>query len=343
MPANSTTSAVARQWSLLEQLPTRLPGISCAELVGRLAQRGYHVSKRTIERDLNDLSHHFPLQCNDKGTPYGWYWTPSSTGHIPGMSLSEALALQLAESSLKPLLTPTLLQTLLEARLLQARQKLNGLNADSSGIRWQAKIASSDSGFHLIAPVQSPVVADSIHSALLTERQIRGQYCWAHSEKTSEVILNPLALLQRGSLTFLLATDREYAAIQHFATHRFSQVQVLDSPAIGLEHFNLQRYLAETSNPGSENTTIVLHAWVNHHLGRKLKETPLASNMRLSPENDGYRLQATVDNNEHLHEWLLAQAGALVVLEPTQLKELLMQRLQKALEHYEKQKSLIGA
>lgn len=85
---------------MLRSLPARPPGITAQELVDLLDDAGFAVSKRTIERDLIELSNLFPLQCNDKSAPYGWYWTPGATAELPGLTLSEALARQLRETPL---------------------------------------------------------------------------------------------------------------------------------------------------------------------------------------------------------------------------------------------------
>jgi len=61
--------------------------MSSTQLQSALKTVGYTTSKRTVERDLVELAALFPLQCNSKGMPYGWYWQP-------GLSLAEAQQLQ---------------------------------------------------------------------------------------------------------------------------------------------------------------------------------------------------------------------------------------------------------
>ncbi|CAM3974673.1 Transcriptional regulator [Pseudomonas reidholzensis] len=87
MPSNPTRQTIARQWQLLKLLPNRHPGLSTSQLQFALTEAGQKASKRTVERDLNELATLFPLQCNSKGMPYGWYWQP-------GLSLGEAQKLQ---------------------------------------------------------------------------------------------------------------------------------------------------------------------------------------------------------------------------------------------------------
>lgn len=84
LPFATTRATLSRQWALLRQLPGRSPGITSAELVWRLRDAGFSVSKRTVERDLNELSLIFPLERNDKSIPFGWHWSASAVGELRG-------------------------------------------------------------------------------------------------------------------------------------------------------------------------------------------------------------------------------------------------------------------
>ncbi|MBK5010865.1 MULTISPECIES: WYL domain-containing protein [Pseudomonas] len=86
MPFATTRATLSRQWALLRQLPSRSPGITSSELVWRLRDLGFSVSKRTVERDLNELSLIFPLERNDKSIPFGWHWSASAVGELRGSS-----------------------------------------------------------------------------------------------------------------------------------------------------------------------------------------------------------------------------------------------------------------
>jgi hypothetical protein len=71
MPKSSLQLALARQWELLKKLPPRGPGLTASQITAWLKEQGYPVSKRTVERDLIELSASFGIRCNDKSTPYG--------------------------------------------------------------------------------------------------------------------------------------------------------------------------------------------------------------------------------------------------------------------------------
>ena len=92
MAANSTRSTLSRQWELLKLLPSRGPGLTASQITEKL-KNDHGVNKRTVERDLQELSRLFPLQCNDQGKPYGWHWRPGAQLELPGIEPATKIAL----------------------------------------------------------------------------------------------------------------------------------------------------------------------------------------------------------------------------------------------------------
>ncbi len=108
MPDRSRRDTLARQWELLRLLPSRPPGRTAAELTRLLDDAGFPTTKRTVERDLNELEQVFPFTCNDKGMPYGWYWIRDADLGIPGVELTEALSFTLLRDFLQQMLPVSL-------------------------------------------------------------------------------------------------------------------------------------------------------------------------------------------------------------------------------------------
>lgn len=331
MPTNSTRHTIARQWELLKLLPSKAPGHTAAELQKHLSNAGHEVSKRTIERDLAELSRQFPIQCNDKGIPYGWHWMPGTASEIPGVSLGEALTLQLVEDTLYPLIPRHMLQAL-EPRFQQARLKLQTLSDDIPAARWGEKVASVHPELTLIPPNVDMNVLDQIQDALLNSLKIECTYYAAHKDKEHQFTLNPLALVQRGQVTYLLATVESFEDIRQFALQRFSNVKLTGIPAATPDTFNLQSYLASGSMQFGSPAKIKIEAWVDDGLSRLLAETPLSHDMRLKHEDDGARLYATVTDSWELRWWILSHAGSIQICKPRKLRTEISQRLRTALE-----------
>jgi predicted DNA-binding transcriptional regulator YafY len=334
MPAANTRSTLSRQWELLKILPSRPPGKTANDLCAELDDLGYKISKRTVERDLIDLSQIFPLQCNDKGIPFGWYWTPGSPSELPSVTLSEALTLQLVENGLRPLLPSGILKSL-EPRFAQARQKLNALNDKVPAARWVDKIASVPPELNLIAPEINDELLELIQQALLADQQITATYFAAHTNKIRNFALNPLALILRGSITYLAATVEPYTDVRLFAVHRFKQVEPLGTPCNRPADFDLKSYIGSGALQFSQGEMIQLRARINADLITMLSETPISPDMQIKPIGEGHELTATVLDSWQLHWWMLSQADAIEVLEPQELRAEIGRKLRLASAMYD--------
>ena len=74
MPAQPEHDTLSRLLELLKALPHHR-WATPSELRGLLADRGFEVDLRPVQRDLKALQNSFPLDHNDKGKPHGWRWS----------------------------------------------------------------------------------------------------------------------------------------------------------------------------------------------------------------------------------------------------------------------------
>lgn len=336
MSGSSIRRTMARQWEILKLLPHRGPGTTYGELTQKLRDSGYHVTKRTVERDLKTLSDVFPLCCNDKSTPFGWYWMPGSSSDLPGITMAEALTLQLVEGSIRPLIPASMLSAL-ESRFTQARNKLKALKNEVASADWINKTAIVLPAMSLRTPSIDPDVLESVQKGLLYDRQLHCSYYSADKDKLHELTLNPLGLVQRGQITYLVAIVSGFEDIRIYAMHRFQQVDVLNTAVEKPADFDLQSYISTGAFEFGAPKPIELVAWVNDNLARLLTETPLSEDMRLEvlePTTGGARLTATVNDTWELRWWILSQAGSLRVEAPEGLRNEIVRELREGLQLY---------
>lgn len=336
LPSAKAHSTVSRQWELLRQLPSKSPGTTTAELAASLHSAGYKISRRTIERDLIDLSLMFPLQCNDASAPYGWYWQPGVSVELQGITLTEALSLALVEDAIRPLLPNSMLRVL-EPRFNHARQKLKTLSEDNHAARWLDKVASVRPDLNLQAPDIPEEILETLQQALLEEKQLQCQYYSAHSDKMSQLTINPLALVQRGLITYLIGTAHSYTDVRQYAVHRFRELTLMPTPTQGLKDFNLQAYLSTDALQFGKTEKIAFQAWLSEKQARLLRETPLSADMALTDlgNSNGYRVTATISDSWQLQWWILSLGDALVVERPLNLRAKIAETLRSAAAGYE--------
>jgi predicted DNA-binding transcriptional regulator YafY len=333
MPRNSDLNAVSRQWEMLKLLPAKPPGMTSRDLQEQLHNLGYNVVKRTVERDLLDLSKPFPILCNDKGKPYGWYWDPGASANLPAITLAEALSLRLVEDLLKPLL-PQAILTSLQARFNQAQAKLKTLQQDNAVAHWQDKVRHVPPALPLLPPSIDAEVLDRVQQALLYDQQVEVDYETAHAGKNSRQTLHPLALVQRGPITYLVATAFNYQDIRLYALHRMYNATSSDQPVKRPAGFDLDAYIAGGALQFGGGDNICLKAKIWDGIAHILQETPLSVDQQIQEIDSSYILTATVADSWQLRWWILSQGEGIEVIEPALLRQDIANSLQQAAARY---------
>lgn len=334
MPKATHHHALARQWELLRLLPNRPPGITATELASRLQDNGFVVSKRTIERDLSELSTLFGIVCNDKGMPYGWYWMNGEPADLPGISITDAISLNLIEEFLRPLV-PAAMLTTLEARFRQAKKKLEELSVDNKVARWIDKVRYVPPTLALIPPKIAEGVLETIQAGLLAEKQIAVRYHKPSVATPHELILHPLGIAQRGSVTYLVATAYDYSDVRLYAVHRIEMATLLDEDITKPAGFSLETYVTAGALQFGLGEQIDLTARINQTVATILDETPLASHQIIIPDVGSYFiLHVRIPDSWQLRWWILSQGANIKIISPSHIREKTREILSQALAQY---------
>lgn len=333
MPKKSHHQAIGRLLEILKRLPTRGAGISAKELTDWLIGEGFEVSKRTVERDLSALAVHFQLVYNDKSIPYGWRWMSDTVTEFPALTVADAMSLHLVEDLLAPLLPAALLDSL-RPRFHQARKKLDNLSKEHPNSRWLDKVRHVPPTLPLQPPKIAEGVLETVQEGLLADRQLEIEYQRPGEEEAQALRLHPLGLVQRGPITYLVATAFTYTDVRIYAVHRIGQARVLEQPSQRPEGFFLDDYIAQGALQFGNGETIRLKARVSPWLVDILTETPLAADQRFERVGQELRLTATITDSWQLRWWVLSQGQGITVLEPQALRKDMAVELKKTLASY---------
>ncbi|MDD2934638.1 MAG: WYL domain-containing protein [Methylotenera sp.] len=311
-----------RQWAMLKRIPQHPRQITARELTDGLASEGFEVGKRTVERDLLSLSGIFPLISNDRSRPYGWSWSKDAEAFaLPTMSPLQALTLELAHDHLATLLPASLLETL--APYFKCAE---GVLSSGDGVKkmasWRKKVAIVSAGQPLIPPNYPEEIIEAVHSALLADQQLEISYIPREHGETKTYPVHPLGIVQRGAVTYLIATLYGYTDIRLLAVHRIQAAKVLDQPSNTPEGFDLKHYISEGALGFEENGLINLVVRFAAPAAEHLWETPLSLDQQIAPDQSGWvRLQATVPDTAQLRWWLKGFGQEVEVLEPISIRE----------------------
>lgn len=327
--------ALLRQCAMLRAIPRQPQGIDAVALKARLFDEGFNVTLRTVQRDLEALSSIFPLTCDTGTRPYAWAWERGAVHDMPGMDPSTALTFVLSDELLRPLLPRTSL-THLEPHFAQARVTLDQLSATSGLRTWRERVRVLPRGLRLRRAEIPADVLDVVYDALLRERRFEADYSARQTGDTKRYQVSPLGLVVRDSVTYLVATLRDYADIRQLALHRFSNPEPTDLSLNRPAGFDLDAYIAQGAmGVSTGDMPVDLVALFDAEAAEHLAETPLGDNQRLTPQDDGrMRVEASVPDNRELRWWLQGFGAQVEVLAPTSLREEFLHMARTLTERY---------
>ncbi|AAZ19173.1 conserved hypothetical protein [Psychrobacter arcticus 273-4] len=331
-------ATTARQWQVLSQLQ-RNRWVGTTHIYEQLILAGFDISLRTVQRDLNALAKRFPIEKNN-ANPQGWRWEDDAPlQSLPHMNLSQAVAFNMVEANLSQLLPPVILDELFPWFDLARRQLKNSKVTHS----WIDRVRIEPATQPLIAPHIDLDSKDNIYHALFYQLQIKACYTRSNKSQASEYTLNPIAIIQRGVIIYLLATrtDDSENIIRIFALHRFASVEILESAAKTPDNFQLDNYLdaggmgfshplfSPLANHG-KYTPIELQ--FTKQAGKSLTESKLSDDQIVTINSDeSLTIQATVNLTSQLVWWLRGFGNGLLDAKPELLYQAVLDKTADAI------------
>lgn len=317
-----------RQIQMLQLIPSKEPGISARELHEKLDHRGYSISLRTVQRDLETLSLELPLVDSLSGRTKRWFWMrDASITQFPIMDTQTALTFRLVEAQIAGLLPPGVRRHL-QRHFDLAVDTLCQEHAEAQR-RWADRVRVISGDQPLIIPEPEQAVTEIIYQALLDRRTFQGAYV-ARDRQPNEArigIIHPLGLVYRGPIAYLIARRDEESVdlVKQFALHRFNSATPDDTPLVEPGGFDVDAYIAEGNLLYPEGALITLELRVHRSLARILQERLLSDNQRIDDDSERGRdwrlLTATVQETAQLRWWLLSFGNNLEVLGPAAFRQ----------------------
>jgi len=328
-------------FEILKKLPRYPITKTVATIYDELNQT---VPKRNIQRYLNELSGSFSINndSEDKGKggqSYGWFWTPDApVTNISGLAINQALSFSLIKKYLTPLIPSVTLQEL-NPFFEQAATALEGFN-ENPLLKWPKKIAVLEAAQPLIPPIIDTEIHKSVTEALMENLQLDITY-QPVGKKQQDYHLNPLGLILRDQVSYLVASKTDSGDLRKFALHRMLGAKKINTQAVHPKDFDLQKYIVENqivSNLTSKRSfepielKFIADKWVTTHL----RESRLSEDQLIeSIDDENSKIIATVQETEQLFWWLLGFGARVEVLEPIKLREKMANSVKVLAEKYD--------
>lgn len=190
-------------------------------------------------------------------------------------------------------------------------------------------------------------VIGSTHQALLQNRQLRISYQNKWEEKPVQRVVYPKGLIFIDNMIYLTGfnpvddhIDDEVLLKAHrnFAVNRITGAVVIDKTIpdwVGRDVFTLDSLQKLGKLEFGENIEINLVLKVQKYACQHLYERPLSTDQQITIIDDTWnQVSATVANTTRLQDWLVSMSQLSVVIEPLELKAVILERLESGMQLY---------
>ena len=324
-----------RHWMMLRMLPRYPLKITSKDLIDKLRDNDFFITKRTVERDLNSLSVQFPISLDDRSKPYGWSWQKDAPNFdVPNLSLYESFLLMLADQNLKRIL-PENIKKIIKPYFINAYKTLEQFTKNNKKRWWSEKIRILESNQRLIPPTINEDIQNEITNCLLHDEIIILRYKNRALQDT-EFNIMPLALVQRGSMIYLFAKDSKNSKEITIALNRiisikrtgnfFKNITVNIDKKIEMGEFDFVE----------KNKPVQIELRISKATAQHLEESKLCVSQVIKsiPNSSFYQLKAEVIITEQLIWWILAHSINIEVIKPVSLRKEILTLLTNTLNLY---------
>lgn len=299
---------------ILDMIP-KVGKISAPEIHERLKAIGYERDLRSIQRQLAALAQQYSLERDDSSKPHGYKWRSDAKGiSIPSLTLQESLLLNMAESYLRNLLPPSVMQAM-ASFFRQARHNLGSENNARLERRWLNKVRVVSESMPLLPPEIKPGVLEQVSQALYNETWLELDYTNAKGERKQHRVM-PLGLAQQGARLMLVVRYEGYDNERSLALNRAHKATDTQLPFPRVKDFDLAQYDDDGRFGFGSGKTIQLKFRIDKPSGLFLTESRLSKDQVVVDLGRHLEFTATVVETERLVWWLRGFGKRVEVLEP---------------------------
>jgi len=176
----------------------------------------------------------------------------------------------------------------------------------------------------------------AIQLALIQRKQVTGQYQSPYEASQVSLKLHPYRLCLIKSAWYLIARPTDADQPQTYRVARFKTLRMLDSPARVPGEFDLREYFGNAWGVFRGSQTYDVEIQFIPDVAKVVTETVWHHTQKAKSHPDGsVSLMFRVDGLEEIANWVLSWAGRSKVVQPVELRELILRKLQLALQMHQ--------
>ncbi len=172
----------------------------------------------------------------------------------------------------------------------------------------------------------------TVQQSLLQRKCLTGVYDSPHETAPRKLCIHPYRLCLVKAAWYVVGRIDGEDSTKTFRIARFKSLRLLQEAAEVPTDFSLREYFGNAWAVFRGEKTYDVELRFIPAAARLVAETNWHHSQRMKPHRDGsVTLQFTVDGIDEILHWLLAWAGRVEVLQPAELKERFVEKLQQAI------------
>ena len=316
------SDTILRQIKMIELIPRQPRSYSSKQIKDKLDEFGLEASMRTVQRDLNELSRIFPIECDDRSIPYGWCWEKNAAGFSsPAMDPTQALTFSLASQYLEPLLPKSHLKSV-EDFFNKAEEILLG-NEKSKVSRWRKRVKVIPESIRFKRPNVKKDIDIRLHEAVFESLQIKAIYKKRGNKFGEKRIIHPLGIVLKGSMNYLICMmDEDPEKPRYLPFNRFEEVEILAEKIKEPKNFDFDSFIHENNLSFAYSKELYyFEAIFDRTMGFHLLETPLNhTQTHKELADDKIFIRARITDTLQFEQWIMSFGDKVEVLKPKKLR-----------------------
>lgn len=177
-----------------------------------------------------------------------------------------------------------------------------------------------------------------LFNAILFKKVLKIKYKSFTSDQIIEQVIHPYYLKQYNNRWFLFGKNPDYDDITNLALDRIEdEINYVSQPFINNTQYNFDEYFEDiigvTKPVGKQVQKVKL--WFSPSLAPYIHTKPLHGTQKEKPDEGGLIVTIEVIPNYELEQLILRYGENCIVLEPKELKEKILSRIDKSLSNYQ--------
>lgn len=173
----------------------------------------------------------------------------------------------------------------------------------------------------------------TVQWALIQKKQVTGQYQSPYEDKPVKLTLHPYRLCLVKSAWYLIGRMPQESEPRTYRIVRFKTLRMLDDPATIPDDFSLKAYFGNAWSVYRGEQSYHIELLFSKEAAEVVTETVWHHTQKVQRNSDGtVTMTFTVDGLNEVVRWVLGWAGRVKVIQPQELRQLVLSQHQQAIQ-----------